>query len=257
MSGEKAFGLTDKGLSRERNEDAFALFPTKNLYIVADGMGGYTSGDIASASVVKSISDFFSSERIEVLHSDAALYERLLSDAVNGAHGKLRETVQKESEGGTVGATTAIAMIGDRYLHTCHVGDSRVYIINPSGITQITNDHSNVGDLVRIGQLSSSDARVSPIRNQVTQALGSPFGVKPEYHMQPLRAGDLVLLCTDGLWDMIQDETILAIVREAGGLEAGCRELVRRANEAGGGDNITVVMVRVESQPSGVTCRNG
>jgi PPM family protein phosphatase len=246
MSDEKAYGLTDKGLSRERNEDAFALFPEWNLYIVADGMGGYTSGGVASATVVKAVSDFFSPERIDALRSDPASYRRLLSDAVNEAHGKLRNTVPKEGNGAAAGSTVAIAMIGEGYLHTCHAGDSRVYVINPSGITQITNDHSDVGALVRNGHLTASEARVSPIRNQVSQALGVSCDLKPEYHMQPLRAGDIVLLCTDGLWDMLQDETILAIVREAGGLEAGCRELVRRANEAGGGDNITVVMVRVE-----------
>jgi protein phosphatase len=139
-----------------------------------------------------------------------------------------------------------VAYIHDDVLHTCHVGDSRVYVVNESGIEQITNDHSSVWELVRAGQMTREEARHSPLKNQISQALGSPYPVVPEYNQHLLNKGDNILLCSDGLWDMLSDAEIHQVVIEGGSLKKSCEGLIEKANEAGGEDNITVVLVQVE-----------
>jgi protein phosphatase len=120
-----------------------------------------------------------------------------------------------------------------------------VYVLNSSGITQITEDHSNIANLVKEGAITKEEARMSPIKNQVTQALGSPYGINPEYCEQPIGSGDLVLLCTDGIWDMLTDEEILSFCEKKSNMKDKCRYLIKMANKAGGEDNISVILIKV------------
>jgi len=241
----EAFGMSDPGKDRDTNEDAIGVFPDRQIFAVADGMGGYRGGDKASAAAINALSEFFTNKILTDMRADPALCRTILPESVLHAHRKVLETAEKLEVDTLVGSTIAVVFLNDTYLHSCHVGDSRIYTINLSGITRITDDHSSVGDLVRLGKMSEMQARHSPIRNQVSQALGSPYNIHPEYRCQPLRAGDLVLLCTDGLWGMVHDNRLLEISRSQETLEDLCRKLIAAANDAGGEDNISVVLLRI------------
>ena len=241
-----AYGCSDRGKVREVNEDMIGVFPDKRLFVIADGMGGYSNGDKASTVSVAAVVEYFSDEVLSALSDNIESCRSVMSEAVQYAHGKILDTKPVMDEGMLLGSTIIIAFLHETYLHICHVGDSRVYIINPSGITQLTDDHSTVGNLVRMGKLSPQEARVSPLRNEVSQALGSPSGIRPDYRRQPLCDGDTVLLCTDGLWEMVDDRLILEFFRTGGKLEQCCSALINAANTAGGEDNISVIAVKVE-----------
>lgn len=241
---QTACGITDVGRKRKNNEDSFLVIEDKSLYIVADGMGGHNAGEVASYNAVNLVNGYLTPERIAAIQSEEAA-RKVMHDAVISAHEWILGASKDKKEYRGMGTTIVVSFIQDTILHTCHVGDSRAYIIHDGGIMQITNDHSHVGELVRSGKLTSEEARHSPIKNQITQALGSPFPVHPEYSRHPLDMNSRVLLCSDGLWDMLSDAEIHKTVMENGDEEFICKDLVKKANDAGGDDNITVVIVKV------------
>ena len=236
-----AYGATDAGRQRNYNEDCYLLVPEMGIYIVADGMGGHNAGDVASVNAVNAVVEYLSSDHILERRNDA---EGIMIHAVTEAHEKLIEMSGTKTKYAGMGSTIVVSFIHGNVLHTCHAGDSRVYIINPFGITQITNDHSTVAELVRLGKMTKGEARYSPLKNEITQALGAPSSVSPEYNQHSLRKGDVVLLCSDGLWGMLSDEEIRTIVVRRKTMKDACKELIRQANAAGGDDNITVILVR-------------
>jgi serine/threonine protein phosphatase PrpC len=241
-----AYGNTDTGQKRKNNEDYYLLMPELDIFMVADGMGGYNAGEVASQSAVKAISGYFTPERISAMQENRENVEAELVNGVTEAHKKIVEMSRIKMEHTGMGSTMAISFIYDDTLHTCHVGDSRVYVVNPSGITQVTHDHSPVAEMVKLGTMTREEARKSPLKNQITQALGAPFPVIPEYNQHELNKGDRVLLCSDGLWDMLSDEEIQAVVLAGGTPEDACMELIQQANAAGGADNITVIVVFID-----------
>lgn len=241
-----AYGSTDKGKQRDSNEDSYLLMPELDIYVVADGMGGHNDGAVASLNAVRVIGEYFVPEVISEMRSDRDKVEGSLRSAVMAAHEWLLRMIEANPEYDGMGSTIAISFVHDNVLHTCHVGDSRVYVINSWGITQITKDHSAVGELVRTGEMTKEEARQSPLKNQITQAIGVSFDIEPEYNRTyTLHEGDVVLLCSDGLWEMLPDEKIQAIVLEGKPMEETCSKLIHQANEAGGNDNITVVLIEI------------
>jgi serine/threonine protein phosphatase PrpC len=246
QAGILAYGSTDKGKQRDGNEDSYLLMPELDIYVVADGMGGHNDGAVASLNAVRVIGEYFTPEIISEMRSDRDKVEENLRGAVMEAHGWLLRMIEANPEYEGMGSTIAISFIHDNVLHTCHVGDSRVYVINSWGITQITKDHSAVGELVRTGEMTKEEARQSPLKNQITQAIGVLLDIEPEYNRTyTLNEGDVVLLCSDGLWEMLPDEEIQAIVLEGKPMGETCSKLVHQANEAGGNDNITVVLIEI------------
>lgn len=238
-----AYGATDVGRKGDNNEDCYSLLPERDIYVVADGMGGHNAGDVASLNAVKIVGEYFTAGRISDMKGEREKIKENMINAVIEAHKEIARMSQTKAEYFDMGCTIALAFIHDHVLHTCHVGDSRVYILDQSGITQITNDHSHVWELVRAGQMSREEARHSPLKNQVTQAIGAHFPVAPEYNEHPLNKHDKILICSDGLWDMLSDEEIHAIVITGSTPEATCKKLIEKANKAGGDDNITVVIL--------------
>jgi protein phosphatase len=245
ITDKSAYGSTDVGQQRETNEDCYLVLPSKGIYIVADGMGGHNAGEVASLNAVKSIGKYFTSQCVSDMRAGKRIEDKL-AYAVLMAHEQIKAMSGAKAEYSGMGSTIAVSFIHKNILHTCHVGDSRVYVINSAGITQITRDHSTVGEMVRTGELTKEEARHSSLKNEVTQALGVSLTRGPEYNRTyELNEGDMVLICSDGLWDMLSDEEIQSIVMEGDGLKETCNELVHQANEAGGEDNITVVLVRI------------
>jgi serine/threonine protein phosphatase PrpC len=241
-----AFGLTDVGRRRESNEDDFLLEPGSGVYAVADGMGGHAAGEIASHLAIDTLR--------EVLHRDDRAIERRSVDdvtewlrgAVVEANRRICDSIRLHEERRGMG-TTVVALVhaGDDAV-VGHVGDSRMYLLREDELVRMTSDHSWVNEQVKLGLMNDDTAQRHPMRNIVTRALGSRPDVLVDVASLQVRAGDVLLLCSDGLNTMLSDEQIRAIV--AGNRhdpEAACRALVEEANRHGGEDNVTVVVACV------------
>jgi len=241
-----AYGATDTGKHRNNNEDCYLLMPEMGLYAVADGMGGHNAGELASLSAINAMKNYFTPLIISEMRENEKRIGDELKNGIRKAHERIIELSNSNDEYKGMGSTIAVSFIHNKILHTCHVGDTRVYVINPTGITQITTDHSAVAEMVRIGKMTKEEARYSPLKNRITQAIGGHFQIVPEYNQTYiLNKGDLVLLCSDGLWEMLSDKEIFNIIQEFGFFERTCKKLIQKANEAGGKDNITTVLVEI------------
>ena len=237
----KAYSMTDTGVLREMNQDYFfmtdsAIGNLPNLYIVADGMGGHRAGDYASRHtierVVASISRNKSDEPVTILKEAIAKANELL---VNDA----KTDEQKKDMGTTIVAAT---IIGNK-MFVANVGDCRLYVINQK-IRQITRDHSLVGELVRIGELDEKEARNHPKKNYITRAVGAMEEVEVDFFEVEITPDDYVLLCTDGLTNMVTDQDICKIILDNKIIEKQVETLIHTANRNGGRDNITVMIMK-------------
>ena len=237
----KAYSMTDTGVLREMNQDYFfmtdsAIGNLPNLYIVADGMGGHRAGDYASRHtierVVASISRNKSDEPVTILKEAIAKANELL---VNDA----KTDEQKKDMGTTIVAATIIV----NKMFVANVGDSRLYVINQK-IRQITRDHSLVGELVRIGELDEKEARNHPKKNYITRAVCAMEEVEVDFFEVEITPDDYVLLCTDGLTNMVTDQDICKIILDNKIIEKQVETLIHTANRNGGRDNITVMIMK-------------
>jgi protein phosphatase len=229
--------LTDTGLQRRANEDAFlARAP---LFVVADGMGGAQAGEVASQSAIEVLSRGIGDS------ADGSLEERL-SAAVQAANAKIHQLSIADDERAGMGTTVTAAYIGESDVTVVHVGDSRCYRWRAAQLERLTDDHSLVEEMVRQGQLTEQEALEHPQRSIITRALGPEAVVEPDSQTVDGRGGDLLLLCSDGLTTMITDDEIAEILRSNTQLTAASRALIAAANKAGGRDNITVVLLRLE-----------
>jgi len=242
-NSDSVFGMTDVGMKRVGNEDAFLLFPEKPFYIVSDGMGGHNAGEVASQTAIKAIENFFANIDISAIPEN--LISDIMADAVFAANKEVWDKSRSMPEYSGMGCTLAMVFLDKNTLHVCHIGDSRVYVIDHKEIIQITMDHSVVMELVKAGQISKEDVRKSNLKNQLTRALGISSKANLEYTKQQVKMGDTILLCTDGLWDMLTDDEIYSVVKKGGTPEKICTKLISMANDAGGDDNITVIVARI------------
>ncbi len=252
-------GLTDVGRKRRSNEDSYAIVEDHGLYIVADGMGGHAAGEVASRLAVESIERHISGSdpRKEPTlpasyrtssPEEAALPQpaRRVLNAIRLANQEIVRSVRQDNSRRGMGTTVVIAYIRGGRVFIGSVGDSRAYLVRGKSMIQLTADHTFVGEQVRAGTLTSIEARRHPARNILTRAVGSQEDVEPDLIEHDLKADDWLLLCSDGLTTMVEDEEILATLRAHGdNAEPACRALVERANDHGGDDNVTVVLVHV------------
>lgn len=241
--GERIYGATHVGKKRKGNEDFFLIQKEKQLYIAADGMGGHNAGEVASLNAAKLINQYFSLNLLSQIAGDGDQIRKRMCDSLAGANRKLREMARANKGYRGMGCTVVMALIEGNDLHLCHVGDSRAYLCNRSGIRLLTTDHSYVMGLVAEGKMTPEEARHSNLKNELTQAIGALQTVRPDYRCCSIRKGDKLLLCSDGLWDMLSDEEIYRVVRKNRSARVICEELIDKANEAGGKDNITAVLV--------------
>ena len=247
----KAYGLTHVGRQRQHNEDSFLVEDTARLYLVADGMGGHAAGEIASRIAVDSISEF-------ILHTKeddgtwphgydehfGRTTNRLMA-AVRMANTRVLEAMRKDARLRGMGTTVVACMADDVKMSFAHVGDSRAYLIRDGRLSRITNDHSWVFEQVQAGMLTEAEAEKHPLRNVITRALGGALQVTPDASEIEIRSGDVYLLCSDGLTGMVPEDEILRVVAENDrDIEAACKELIDAANERGGLDNVTAILVK-------------
>ncbi len=243
----EAAGCTDTGALRMNNEDAFLCCQEQGIFVVCDGMGGAAGGEVASRMAAECVSKALCAKTETSRPSEDEL-EAALIDAIADANRRIYERAQRELEVMGMGTTIVTAHVSPDIAHLAHVGDSRCYLLREGQIELLTQDHSLVGEQVRLGRLSLEEAENSPYRNVITRALGTQLTVMTEYQRVRVQNGDVLLLCSDGLTRELSDGEIAGVlVRAAGGesLEAVCQALVERANVAGGRDNITCVLVRI------------
>lgn len=244
-------GRSDRGKKRGNNEDSYGIVPLEdgyNIFIVADGMGGHNSGEIASRMAVDHISEAVVNSPELVIPDHPGEPEEMIDKIAGMIKNANRAIFQRplEDSGYTgMGTTVVVAVVKDDRLHLGHVGDSRAYLIHQDTILQLTADHSYVEELVRNGTLRKEEAKFHPQRNLITRALGTARSIQVDVATHELAPGDFLLLCTDGLTNMLEDEEIKNIIIEAGNPEVACRKLVEEANGRGGDDNITVITVRI------------
>ena len=243
MSRLEAFGLTDVGRVRSRNEDAYVLMEDEHLAVVADGMGGHGNGDVASRIAVEAVQERYSGARGRD-GDEFAVAERL-QNAFNHAHARIRAAGEEDNSLKGMGTTLIAAVVEDQSAVIGHVGDSRAYALRGSTLTPLTEDHSWVREQIAAGHLSADEAREHPYKSVVTRALGGDHEVKVDLRRVRLQEGDILLLCSDGLTTMMTDEEIAEILRRGGSLDEMSKRLVDSANNLGGADNITVVMMAV------------
>lgn len=249
------WGTTDVGMKRRLNEDVFLVREDLGLYLVADGMGGHAAGEVASRVAAEAIAEALeSSEPVASWRSNRGRERTKLSkvgetleDALLLGHDRVKRAVERNQDLEGMGTTIAAVLHPDwsDQVILAHVGDSRVYRMRQTRLELLTHDHSWVHEQVREGNLSEEAARSHPLKNVVTQALGGNEAPAADLKHVEIRVGDLFLLCSDGLNTMLNDEEIAAHLRNTPNLSRAGQSLVVAANERGGNDNITVVLLRV------------
>lgn len=240
---------TDVGVVRSGNEDTYLMVSERGLFVVADGMGGHAAGEVASDMAARIVAEEYRPVRGM---SDDELMAQMVG-AMRAANGAIfKRTIQEQDKRGMGTTATVLALLPRRYL-IGQVGDSRAYILRGGVLTQITKDHSYVQEQVDAGRLSPEEARVHPYANVITRCVGSNGDVVPDLFLGTLEAGDLLLLASDGLTGMLEDEDLRTVMSSGDSLETMVDRLIADANRRGGLDNITVVLVQIEevSPPTG------
>lgn len=247
----KAYGLTHVGRQRQHNEDTFLVEDKALLFVVADGMGGHAAGEIASRIAVDSITEFIVHTKEDDGTWPHAYDEQLrrstnrLMAALRLANNRVLEAMRKDARLRGMGTTVVACLADEATMSVAHVGDSRAYLVRAGEISRITNDHSWVFEQVQAGMLTEAEAEKHPLRNVITRALGGALQVIPDASEIEAHPGDVFLLCSDGLTGMVPEDEILRMVSDnQDDLEKACRDLIDAANERGGLDNVTAVLVR-------------
>jgi serine/threonine protein phosphatase PrpC len=235
-------GSTDAGRKRRRNEDSFVIDPP--LFAVADGMGGAQAGEVASRLAAAAFREFHEAD-------DFAPEERVAT-IIQEANRRIYERAKSDAQASGMGTTITAALVTGEGVAVGHVGDSRAYRLRQARLEQLTEDHSLVADLVRSGRLSPDEADAHPQRSVITRALGTDPEVDVDSFTADAEAGDVFVLCSDGLTTMVDEDQIAQTIERSSSLEQATKALVKAANRAGGEDNVTVVLFRLEGETADI-----
>jgi len=256
--GYQAASASHRGKVRAANEDSFGISAEEGLFVVCDGMGGAAAGEVASRIAVDSMLSSFSTTDQALAKKGAAAdvvpspgetgVSASLRDAVDDANLRVYSQAANDSRLHGMGTTLVAMLAREKSAWVAHVGDSRAYRYRDGILEQLTRDHSLVDEQVKLGQLTREEADRSPLRNVITRAVGSQRSVNAEISEVETAPGDLFLLCSDGLTRELPDARIEALLKKAKDLDAVCEQLVNAANDAGGRDNVTCIVVRVSAK---------
>lgn len=245
------FGATDLGCRREKNEDAYLIDTSHNLYVVADGMGGHLGGEFASRMAVTTIGEAISNimqdpemtlqSNIDIRPGD---YKSYLKYAISTASGRIFDRSSRDPSLRGMGTTVVAVMFHEGKAYYANVGDSRCYFLRAGKLKQLTKDHSLVGEQLRAGIINPGDIKNHKLKNIITRSVGFQEDVEADINVRNVRTGDKLLLCTDGLTNLVSAEEIEAVVAEKSPKDA-CNELIELANSHGGDDNITAIVAEV------------
>jgi protein phosphatase len=243
---------TDPGIVRSHNEDSIAADAAKGLVVLADGMGGYNAGEVASGMATTVITtelqhllDETPAYKLEPA-SGRPYAEKLLQDQIAKANTSIYQAAQSQPQYSGMGTTLVAAVFYDNKVSVAHIGDSRLYRLRGEKFEQLTRDHSLLQEQIDSGMITPEQAKFSQNKNLVTRALGIDPTVEPELHVYPTELGDIYLLCSDGLNDMVSDVDIgMTLQTLSANLRLAAQQLVQMANDNGGRDNVSVILVRV------------
>ncbi len=248
LDESRIFGQTDPGKVRTNNEDFFVVAPDMGLFMVADGMGGHNAGEVASEEACKRILAYFKDSLRDIkleTGDDGGVAKKEIEDvfwaAFHEANTFILNMARENPEYRGMGTTLVMALVHGDILYVGHIGDVRAYLWHEGSFEQLTEDHSVVWQLMKAGKITKEEARLSKMKNQITQAIGIGPTVVPSFGEWTITKGDTVMLCCDGLWDMLPDEQIAEIIRANKSAKEITEHLVSAANGAGGLDNITVI----------------
>ena len=236
----KAFAITDVGQARLMNQD-FVYCSQKpigslpNIFIVADGMGGHKAGDMASSFAVETFIKI-------VEESDEKNQITLIDETIKTVNEKLIQKANESEDYEGMGTTLVVATIIGNVLHVANVGDSRLYVVNEE-LQQITRDHSLVEEMIALGEIDRKDARTHEQKNIITRAIGGSGSVMADFFSVDIKSGDRIIMCSDGLTNMIEDDEIGRIVKSSIDIEDAAVELLKTANNNGGKDNISIIII--------------
>lgn len=236
-------GITNTGLVRDINQDSFRIIDRKGrntpvFIILADGMGGHNAGELASGLAVEYAADKARNSRIAQRNQAA-----FITETMNEANELVFEKSQEDIAHIGMGTTMIMAAVSDGNLCVGHIGDSRVYLLRGEEIERITTDHSLIEELVSSGAITREEAENHPSKNIITRALGCGPEISADIYNKKTKPGDIVLLCTDGLTNMVRENEIASILQGSENPEESCRMLIQKANEYGGEDNVTAIAV--------------
>jgi protein phosphatase len=220
-------------------------------------MGGHNAGDIASLNASQMVDTYFTPQLLSKIQDDAGKIREAIIDSLVNAHREILRMAKGSRHYEGMGCTMVVAFIRHNILHLGHVGDARAYVCNDTGIKLLTEDHSFVMELVKKGKMTMEEARLSPLKNRLNQAIGASVDIKPDYRIYELEENDRILLCSDGLWDMLTDEQMQQAVMQELPPKNICDKLIDMANKAGGHDNITAVVIIYKEQPGEIKGDSG
>ncbi len=244
-------GLTHVGMKRNHNEDNFLLLPEERLFVVADGMGGHSSGEIASKIAVDELGEFF---RLTSKDQDATwpfkmdkarnYDENRLATGIKLADSRMYERAAVEAKYKGMGTTIVSIFFTPGAVYVAHVGDSRVYFFRGGKLQQVTEDHSLLNDYLKARKLTPEEIEAFPHKNVIVRALGMKDTVQVDVSRVEAQEGDIFLLCSDGLSGMVPDETMQTELNDSSDLDKACAKLIELANQNGGNDNVTCILTR-------------
>lgn len=235
----KSAGISDIGQERAANEDSILLEPEHGLFVVCDGMGGHRGGEVASRTATAGLAELFA-------HDEEPPAAEELAARIRSVNERIHEAGQEDPQLEGMGTTLVLAQIHEGKLRIAHVGDSRLYLLRDGGGALLTSDHRVIQPLVDRGELDEEGARTHPMRNVLTRSMGVDARVEPELGEMALQPDDRLLLCSDGLSDLLGEEQLYERMGEGDDPRAICQGLVEAANRAGGHDNISAVVVILE-----------
>lgn len=236
---------SDVGKVREINQDGYFYFDDEKLpiFIVADGMGGHKAGEIASNLAISTIEDYYEDNKEKIIAKEMFV-PKFINESISLANEKILKESQNDESLRGMGTTVTLAIRFEKELYIGHVGDSRAYLLRENKLTQLTHDHSLVGELLRTGSITKEEAFNHPKKNIITRALGTDDSINVDVVTKELMIKDIVILCTDGLTNMVSEERIVDIITNTENMTDTCNILANIANELGGTDNTTILIMR-------------
>lgn len=241
---EFEFGFkSDRGRVREINQDAFFAMPGERIFVVADGVGGHSAGEIASRTAVTELADDIRKNPVLPEDGDEVIKEKFNS-TISHVNNIIFDMAREKAPKG-MATTLVVVYVGEKSAYLMNIGDSRAYLIREGSVMQMTEDHTYVNGLLKKGLITPERALNHPDKNMITRALGAEESVKPDFFKFDILKGDKILLCTDGLYNEVSSEMIRRIIDNADDMRAACDELIITANRNGGNDNITALAIKL------------
>ncbi len=235
---------SNTGAVREKNEDACFVIPSHNVYIVADGVGGNNAGEVASRTVVQGIAEYVRTVPLDTCETDEAICSYFI-DCLATVNDEVYRLGQNHREHRGMATTVVTAYIKGEKAYIMNVGDSRAYLFRDGELEQLTEDHTYVNELLKSGAITCEEAETHSQKHYITRAIGADIFVKSDFYRIPIQEGDILMLCSDGLYGEVEEQKLIEILSKDETMPDICTMLVDAAIEGGGRDNITVVLVKV------------